>query len=179
MFIKYPLMALLRPGPRTAGQLRQEFNHATGDIWPLNMGQVSQTLTRLERDELTQPAGTTTGPTGRQAQLYELTDAGRQELQTWWTAPIDPAPVRHERDELVLKFLMADTAPGVNLIELLDAQRFANLRHLRELNATLRDLPETRNAARLNAEKRIVELEAQARWLDRVEALNSPQEPTS
>ncbi len=182
MHIKYPLMALLKAEPRTANQLRQDFNHVTGDLWPINIGQVAQTLTRLERDELATPCGETTGPTGRQATLYQLTPAGQKELETWWATAVGPlstASARNERDELVLKFLIADSDPDINFLELLDAQRFNNLRLIRQLGEELRELPATRTAQRLIVEKQLLDLEAQSRLLDRIEALTPSQERQS
>lgn len=52
MAIREALLALLEQGPASAYQLRQGFERATSDTWPLNMGQVSTTLQRLHRDGL-------------------------------------------------------------------------------------------------------------------------------
>ncbi|HEY0692544.1 MAG TPA: helix-turn-helix transcriptional regulator, partial [Kribbella sp.] len=56
MSIKHGLLALLRAEPKYGYQLRGEFEAATGSTWPLNIGQVYTTLTRLERDGLVQAA---------------------------------------------------------------------------------------------------------------------------
>jgi len=45
-------LALLSEGPKYGLQLRQEFEAGTGEVWPLNVGQVYTTLQRLEGDEL-------------------------------------------------------------------------------------------------------------------------------
>ena len=50
MSIKHSLLALLADGPRSASQLQQQFSDRTQAVWPLNIGQVTQTLARLERD---------------------------------------------------------------------------------------------------------------------------------
>ena len=52
MSIPYALLALLTEGPKYGLQLRQEFEARTGEVWPLNVGQVYTTLQRLERDGL-------------------------------------------------------------------------------------------------------------------------------
>ena len=52
MSIPYALLALLTEGPKYGLQLRQEFEAGTGEVWPLNVGQVYTTLQRLERDGL-------------------------------------------------------------------------------------------------------------------------------
>ena len=50
MSIPHFLLALLAEGPRYGLQLREEFEAGTGEVWPLNVGQVYKTLGRLERD---------------------------------------------------------------------------------------------------------------------------------
>ena len=49
MSIPHFLLALLSEGPKYGLQLREEFEGGTGEVWPLNVGQVYKTLT---------PAGT-------------------------------------------------------------------------------------------------------------------------
>jgi Transcriptional regulator PadR-like family len=60
MWIKRGLLALLESGPMYGYQLRVAFEESTGGTWPLNVGQVCTTLSRLERDGLVRalPAGT-------------------------------------------------------------------------------------------------------------------------
>src|SRR5215472_7123296 len=50
--VRHALLALLSEGPRYGMQLKEEYEGATGDAWPLNVGQVYTTLQRLERDGL-------------------------------------------------------------------------------------------------------------------------------
>ena len=52
MSVRHALLAFLSEGPKYGLQLRQEFEESTGEVWPLNVGQVYTTLQRLERDEL-------------------------------------------------------------------------------------------------------------------------------
>lgn len=180
MAIKHVLLALLRDGPNTASGLQHRFAEETTDLWPLNIGQVAQTLRRLERDGLIAPDGMAVGPTGRQAEQFCLTAEGRTELDGWWQAGIDkPTP---DRDELVIKFSLAaqraaNQTGGRSFVELLDHQRFTTLRELRELGRELEGVAPQRTAARLALERHIFELEAQSRWLDRVESLQPPTGP--
>ena len=48
MSVRHALLALLSEGPKYGLQLRQEFEAGTGEVWPLNVGQVYTTLQRLE-----------------------------------------------------------------------------------------------------------------------------------
>ena len=66
----------------------------TGTTWPLNVGQVYTTLTRLERDGLVEvvghggaddPAGT--DASDRQVS-YRATEAGRSEVSEWFATPV-------------------------------------------------------------------------------------------
>jgi len=52
MSVRHALLALLSEGPKYGLQLRHEFEERTGEVWPLNVGQVYTTLQRLERDGL-------------------------------------------------------------------------------------------------------------------------------
>ena len=62
MSVRHALLALLSEGPKYGLQLRQEFEARTGEVWPLNVGQVYTTLQRLERDGLVVSEGDDEGP---------------------------------------------------------------------------------------------------------------------
>ncbi len=67
MSVKQALLALLEQEPMYGYQLRTEFEASTGATWPLNVGQVYSTLSRLERDGLVaarRPAQGGVGPCG-------------------------------------------------------------------------------------------------------------------
>ena len=52
MSVPHALLALLSEGPKYGLRLQNEFESRTGEVWPLNVGQVYTTLQRLERDGL-------------------------------------------------------------------------------------------------------------------------------
>ena len=52
MSVSHALLALLSEGPSTVCGCGSEFEARTGEVWPLNVGQVYTTLQRLERDGL-------------------------------------------------------------------------------------------------------------------------------
>ena len=106
MAIRHGLLALLSQGPRYGYQLRAEFEASTGATWPLNIGQVYTTLSRLERDGLVSP-----GEQDEQGRVvYTITEAGRAEMERWFATPV--AQADRPRDELVIKLAMAVTAEG-------------------------------------------------------------------
>ena len=149
-------------------QLRSEFEASTGATWPLNIGQVYTTLARLERDKLVTHAG---GPDsdGDGKVTYRLTRQGRDELESWFLTPLE-----HEgrpRDELAIKLAMALTTPGVDVRAVVQKQRTATLRALRELTRRKAQADPLADAAWLLVnESMIFQAEAEARWLDHCEA---------
>src|SRR5262245_64995164 len=98
MSVPHALLALLRDGPKYGLRLQNEFQSRTGDVWPLNVGQVYTTLQRLERDGLVETDGT---DGARSQKLYRITAAGDRELAGGLRTPA--ALVTPPRGELVLK----------------------------------------------------------------------------
>jgi len=161
MSVRHALLALLSEGPKYGLQLRQEFEAKTGEVWPLNVGQVYTTLQRLERDGLVESDDTEAeGP----QKTFHLTDDGAEELHDWLRTPGgDDAP---PRDELVIKVLVALTVPAVEVQEVLQVHR----RHLVQLMQRYTRLKQDAAADDLGlalvADAEIFRLEAQVRWLD-------------
>ena len=86
MSVRHALLALLSEGPKYGLQLREEFEARTGEVWPLNVGQVYTTLQRLERDGLVESDGD--GQDGPQ-KGFRITSAGARELSGWLRTPSD------------------------------------------------------------------------------------------
>ncbi|WP_067481571.1 PadR family transcriptional regulator [Actinomadura hibisca] len=169
MSIRHGLLALLSHGPRYGYQLRAEFETATGATWPLNIGQVYSTLSRLERDELVVRVGA--DDEGRL--VYRVTPAGEAEVRRWFATPV--ARADRPRDELAIKLAMAVTAPGVDVGRVVQTQRTATLRSLQDLTRLKRDAPAAPadagdRAWRLVLESMIFQAEAEVRWLDHCES---------
>ena len=80
MSIKYALLSLLSQQPCGVGQLRQTFESRTANTWPINVGQVYQTMQRLNRDGLIEHIGTDSGTAGRNAEIYQITEEGKLAL---------------------------------------------------------------------------------------------------
>jgi DNA-binding PadR family transcriptional regulator len=173
MSIRHGLLALLESGPRYGNQLRSEFESRTGATWPLNVGQVYTTLSRLERDGLVVPDGE--DDSGHA--LYAITDDGREALRSWYATPVDRA--HPPRDELAIKLAMAVGAKGVDIQAVIQAQRAHTIRAMQDYTrlktqalATL-ERPEAGSddiAWLLVLEQLIFQAEAEARWLDHSEA---------
>jgi DNA-binding PadR family transcriptional regulator len=160
MSVRHALLALLSEAPKYGLQLRQEFESGTGEVWPLNVGQVYTTLQRLERDGLVaSDDGEDQGP----QKGYRITPAGSKELAAWLRTPPDTSP---PRDELVIKVLVALRVPDVDVHELIQVHR----RHLVELMQRYTTLKaegsEHDVALALVVDAELFRLEAVVRWLD-------------
>jgi DNA-binding PadR family transcriptional regulator len=159
--VPHALLALLSEGPKYGLRLQNEFEARTGEVWPLNVGQVYTTLQRLERDGLVE---TDDGEAERSQKRYRITTAGGDELADWLRTP--PELVPPPRDELVIKVLVALQVPDIDIHELLQEHR----RHVVEVmqgytrikaEAAEEDMP-----LALVADAELFRLEAIVRWLD-------------
>lgn len=163
MSVRHALLALLSDGPKYGLQLRQEFEARTGEVWPLNVGQVYTTLQRLERDGLVTSDGTDEGP----QKGYRITSDGSVELATWLATPPDMA--HPPRDELLIKVLVAAQVPGVDVTTLLQVHR----RHLVEAMQRFTGVKAAADPAdvalALVVDAELFRIEALVRWLDTAE----------
>ena len=164
MSVRHALLALLSEGPKYGLQLREEFEARTGEVWPLNVGQVYTTLQRLERDGLVESDGA--GEDGPQ-KGFRITAAGEDELSGWLRTPPDlSAP---PRDELVMKVLVALRVPGTDARDVIQVHR----RYLVELMQQWTRIKETEvegsesdMSLGLVVDAELFRLDAVVRWLD-------------
>ena len=171
MSVRRSLLAILGQGPCYGYQLRAEFDRRTGSTWPLNVGQIYNTLDRLERDGLVVKS-----EADAQGHVYyEITDAGRADVSTWLHTPAPRAS--GPRDELAIKIAVAATLPGVDGVSIVRAQRAASavmLERLREDRGAAGDPQDAESlASALVADSILFAAEAEARWLEHAEALLS------
>jgi DNA-binding PadR family transcriptional regulator len=165
MIVRHALLALLSEGPKYGFQLAQEFEAGTGEMWPLNTGQVYTTLQRLERDELVETDDTVEdGPQNS----YRITDSGRVELQQWLHSP--PDTTRPPRDELVIKVLVALRIPGVDAAELTQSYRRHVVEAMHQYTRLKEEAHENDIGLLLVADAEIYRLDSVIRWLDAAEA---------
>jgi DNA-binding PadR family transcriptional regulator len=159
--VRHALLALLSEGPKYGLQLRQEFEGRTGDIWPLNVGQVYTTLQRLERDGLVVSDGQADeGP----QKGYRITEQGEQELTAWLATPPDlSAP---PRDELVIKVLVAARMPGVDVHEVIQSHRRYLVELMQQWTRLKEDEASVDLAFGLAVDAELFRLDSVVRWLD-------------
>jgi DNA-binding PadR family transcriptional regulator len=143
-------------------QLHSAFSRITGELNPLNIGQVYSTLSRLEGDGLvrSQPSE------GRRQHLYGTTDAGMAELANWLTASVAPTDRAHS--EVVIKVVLALVTPGVNAKAVVEQQRTQTARTIQEL--TSRRAQAEQLPTQLTIDRLTFRLEAELRWLESLDS---------
>jgi DNA-binding PadR family transcriptional regulator len=161
MSIRHAILALLSEGPKYGLQLREEFEARTGEVWPLNVGQVYTTLQRLERDGLVE-SDDDADPSPQKG--FRITVTGNEELNGWLRTPPDLASP--PRDELVIKVLIAVRLPGADVHEVIQAHR----RYLVELMQQWTRLKEEEGDLDLSLalviDAEVYRLDSVVRWLD-------------
>ncbi len=175
MSVRHAVLALLTEGPKYGLKLRQEFEERTGEVWPLNVGQVYTTLQRLERDGLVESEGDADdGP----QKTFRITSAGADELAQWLRTPPDLSSP--PRDELVIKVLVARRLPGVDVHELIQVHR-RYLVQLMQQYTRLKEFESDDVGVALVVDAELFRLDAVTRWLDAADARlrREPNEPDS
>ena len=161
MSVRHAVLALLSEGPKYGLQLRQEFESGTGEIWPLNIGQVYSTLQRLERDGLIEAdEPEREGPHNG----FRITEAGSAELSSWLSTP--PDMTSPPRDELVIKVLSALRVPGVNVHDVIQIHRRYLVELMQQWTRLKEDEADFDLQFALVADAELFRLDAEVRWLD-------------
>jgi DNA-binding PadR family transcriptional regulator len=183
MSIRQAMLAILEQGPMYGYQLRAEFEQRTGETWPLNIGQVYTTLTRLERDGLVEVVGhggadetdeAADAGSDRQHVSYRATEAGRGEVSEWFATPVPRT--QPARDELAIKLAIAVTLPGTDVGTIIQRQRSATMASLQDYTRLKRSGRAARPvepadlAWSLVLDSLVFDAEAEVRWLDHCEA---------
>ena len=140
MPIQHAVLALLADGPSYGYSIKGAFEAAVGPQWgPLNIGHLYQVLDRLSRDELVTSHRVTQSIKPDRV-VYEITDAGREELTRWLDSPT-PRTAGY-RDDFFLKVMAAARSRDPEVLRgVITAQRGFLLHELRNLD-TLRRRPD-------------------------------------
>jgi DNA-binding PadR family transcriptional regulator len=162
--VRHSLLALLSGEPMHGYGLKTEFEAATGDVWPLNVGQVYTTLGRLERDGLVTAEADADGQ-----KVYEISAAGRAELRRWFETPVAREVL--PRQELAIKLVFAMRSGASDVTDVVRRQRLATVRSLQDLTR-LKTAAESAGdtAWLLMLDGLLFQAEAETRWLDLCEA---------
>ncbi|MEC3973863.1 PadR family transcriptional regulator [Amycolatopsis sp. H20-H5] len=159
MSIGLTLLGLLESGPCHGYDLKRAYDDRFGQDRPVHYGQVYSTLARLLRDGLVEANGLEAGG-GPERKRYAITSAGVTDVVNWLATP--EKPELYLQNTLYTKVVLA-LLSGRGAVEVLDIQRSAHLRTMRELTRrkTQGDL-----ADQLICDHALFHLEADLRWLE-------------
>lgn len=159
--LRHALLAPVSDGPKYGLQLRHEFEKWTGEVWPLNAGQVYTTLQLLERDGLiASDADAEAGP----HKAYRITGDGASELDSWVRTP--PDRNSPPRDELVIKVLVAIRMPDLDAHDVIQAHRRHIVDLMPERASVERDVGAEEISLALVVDAEQFRLDSAVRWLD-------------
>ena len=173
MSVRHALLALLAEGPAFGLRLQHEFEARTGEVWPLNVGQVYTTLQRLERDGLVE---SDQGESAGSQKNYTISADGRRELDCWLQTPseLDSPP----RDELVIKVLVAARVPGVDVQDVIQEHRRHVVEQMQRYTRVKAEASADDHGLAVVVDAELFRLEGVVRWLDatdaRVKAMPAP-----
>ena len=159
--VRHTLLALLSEGPKTGRQLREEVGARTGEVWPLNAGQVYAALRRLERDGLIESGDT--GAAGPHKE-FRLTGDGAAELAAWLRTPPDPASAPY--DQMAAKVLAALQVPGTDAHEVIQVHRHSLMELMQQWTRIKRGQTAHDLGVRLTIDAELFRLDSVIRWLD-------------
>jgi DNA-binding PadR family transcriptional regulator len=152
---------MLDEGPKYGLQLRQEFEARTGEVWPLNVGQVYTTLQRLERDGLVESDDAVAdGP----QKNFRITADGEAALAAWLRTPPDLSSP--PRDELIIKVLVAARMKGVDVHDVIQTHRRYLVELMQQWTRIKEDAASEDVGHVLAIDAELFRLDSVVRWLD-------------
>ncbi|HEU5006784.1 MAG TPA: helix-turn-helix transcriptional regulator [Jatrophihabitantaceae bacterium] len=157
------VLALLAKEPAPGSQLRVRLEEALGPLGEgLNPGHIYVTLGRLEAAGLVSQERPASAAARQPTKSYALTPAGHERVMAWLHEVSWPKP---DLTEFHLKLLAAARAGLADPISLIDAQRRALLRLMRESQRAVLEQPDDSDGALL-LEGIVLRLQADLRWIE-------------
>jgi DNA-binding PadR family transcriptional regulator len=167
MPIQHAVLALLADGPSYGYSLKGAFEAAVGPQWgPLNIGHLYQILDRLAREEMVTSERVAQSVKPDRV-VYEITEAGREELVRWLASPTPRTS--GFRDDFFLKVMAAARSREPDVVRgVITAQRGFLLHELRNLE-DLRRRPDVDRVAALLVAAAAQHVNADLAFLDLAE----------
>ncbi|MFN8452202.1 MAG: PadR family transcriptional regulator [Anaerolineae bacterium] len=167
MSVKHALLGLLYLRPMHGYELGRQLNSTVNAEWEVKPGQIASTLTRLKEANLVdyEVEAINDAPDRK---VYFITDAGRAELETWYTTP----EVRDYRlgDAFYIKLILSLIGGPVSPEQVLIIQRRELYQQLHEVTDMLRKTdPRAQLPWFLLLESAVMHLEADLRWIEMCE----------
>jgi DNA-binding PadR family transcriptional regulator len=157
--VRDAVLALLTRGPAHGYQLKVDYERLTRNK-PVNVGQIYQTLERLQRDGLVEREAC---EESERRIAYHATTTGRASAYDFLLDA--SAPHHGDRSEVAAKVLLAVEIPDFDAIAVIDAQRAALIRSVQAARRQTRG-QEISVIERLGIEAELAVTEAELRWLD-------------
>ncbi len=168
MSVRNALLGLLAQRPYYGYELLAALDQISGggDGWVINPGQIYATLERLEKGGLIEQEPTNAAAPDKPT--YKATDAGRQELTEWLSAPVQ---TNLQRDEFYIKLMLALALEDVDPYRVIQIQRSSLYQELHAVTTQRDELDMPAGLARkLLCDKEVMHLEADLRWLEMIDA---------
>jgi DNA-binding PadR family transcriptional regulator len=169
MSVRNAILGLLAQRPRHGYELHAAFEALVGGKanWEVKPAQIYTTLARLEEGGLVRQEEAAPD-TSSDKRIYGLTPLGRAELADWFGTGVAG---EHQRDEFFVKLMLSLASSAADPYRVIQAQRSRLYQDLHDLTAR-RDQanPRTQLAQIFLLDKSIMQLEADLRWLELIEA---------
>src|SRR5262249_17940634 len=132
MLLRYAILGLLDGQELHGYRIRSAFEEQIGPLWPLNFGQIYQTLKDLRRRGLIDGScDRGTGQVGRW--VYTITAKGKRALGTWLArVPHRPQP---PRDEMLIRLLALRRGDPASRLHQLGLQKEVYREYVAQLQA--------------------------------------------
>lgn len=165
MSTSHALLGLLAAGGTRHGyELKREYDRRLAGVRPLAFGQLYTTLARLLRDgRIVEAAHERAGGPDRVA--YQLTPAGRTELDAWLDQVEEPSPYISAQIFLRVTVALLACPDERTARQYLAAQRERHLAEMRSLTRIKTD-PDASMAQVVAADYLLNHLDADLRWID-------------
>lgn len=171
MSLKYAILGLLDDRSRYGYEIKQQFEQAMGELWPVSYGQLYPTLKRLKQEKLLS-VRTEQGKKAIDKHVYSLTSEGRLAFQAWLKDSSKKLQTSI-KDEFSLSLFFFDKMDKQDLHRDLEDLKKASLRKLGSVRDDLA-LQQGQNgnghpSRRLLLKKMELYLEAEHRWIEEIQ----------
>jgi PadR family transcriptional regulator, regulatory protein AphA len=137
---RYALLGLIAAKPLSGYEMKKVFDSSLSLFWTESYGHIYPVLSGMAKEGLVQVSlepSQAEAATGLAKKRYRITARGRRELDSWFGRLIAP---QGERNELLLRLMLAPEAPTGSIPPLVEAERASQEERLgraRSLRATL------------------------------------------
>lgn len=123
MALAHTILTLLSEQPSSGYDISKQFEETISCYWKASQQQIYRELSKMEKQgwvayELVPQVGKP------DKKIYEITEAGRQELRNWYPEPTEPTPIR---EDLLVKVLAGAHLPNDILMQELHRRRQGHL----------------------------------------------------